>query len=59
MMCQNCERLRAENSALRKQNEELSSALFGQLGHSNTDLILGAALSGGDPIAIAKKLSGK
>lgn len=52
------EALRKQNEALRKQNAELADALQGYNSRpfSNTDVILGAALSGGDPIALAQRL---
>ena len=58
LKCKRCLELEKEVADLRRQNTELADALRGQVSrHSNTDLILGAALSGGDHIALAKELA--
>lgn len=57
MKCWNCEALREEIEELKKRNAELANALTAKVsGPSNTDLIMGAVLSGGDPLALAKDL---
>lgn len=61
MRCHKCERLSAENEELRGRVAILTDALAGQVSkpHSNTDLIVGAALSGGDAMGLARRLSGR
>lgn len=57
MKCWNCEALREEIEELKKRNAELANTLAARVsGPSNTDLIMGAVLSGGDPLALAKDL---
>ena len=58
MNCANCEEQRKEIVELKRLNAELSSALGIQVSRrSNTDMIMGAALSGGDALALAKSLA--
>jgi len=54
--CPRCLALLQEIEELKARNAKLADALAGTVRHSNTDLILGAVLSGGDPMALAKKL---
>jgi len=55
--CPRCAELHEEIEKLKEQNSKLSDALVGTLRRSNTDLILGAALSGGDALELAKRLA--
>jgi len=59
LKCKRCLELENEVADLKRRNTELAGALRGQVSrlHSNTDLILGAALSGGDHMALAKELA--
>lgn len=58
--CDVCARLAQKVSDLEAQNKLLSDALRGQLSRpSNTDMILGAALSGGDALKLAETLTRK
>ena len=55
--CRNCAELREENKRLRELNEKLSNSLSGEIARPhNTEMILGAALSGGDALGLAKQL---
>lgn len=49
--------LEAENAELRKRCAELASLITGDVRTPNTDMIMGAVLSGGDVMALAKKLA--
>lgn len=51
------EALEEENAALRKQCGEMASLLAGGVRTPNTDMIMGAMLSGGDVMGLAKKLA--
>ncbi len=58
LTCKRCLDLERQVSDLRALNTRLADALRSQVSRpSNTDMILGAALSGGDPIALAKELA--
>lgn len=49
--------LEAENAELRKQCGEMASLLAGGVRTRNTDMVMGAVLSGGDVMVLAKKLA--
>jgi hypothetical protein len=56
--CLVCAQLQRENEELREQNKMLANALRGEVSSPhNTQLILGAALSGGDAMGLAKRLA--
>lgn len=58
MNCPNCVELEKKIAELKSENAKMSNALAGHVSRrSNTDMIMGAALSGGDALALAKTLA--
>lgn len=57
VLLEKVEALEAENADLRKRCGEMASLLAGGVRTANTDMIMGAVLSGGDVMALAKRLA--
>jgi hypothetical protein len=51
------EKLKDENAELRKLNADMASVLAHGVRTRNTDMVMGAVLSGGDVMALAKRLA--